>query len=74
MKPNKHYEYHGFEIKRQNRIVDGVKQAPLLIPVLQLCAFSMKEAKRIIDDYNYKKNVLSELKQMAEELGLEEIL
>ena len=41
----------GLDICRQNIKVDGMKQSPYFIPVLRKCAYSIKDAKRIIEEY-----------------------
>ena len=41
----------GLDICRQNIKVDGMKQSPYIIPVLRKCAYSIKDAKRIIEEY-----------------------
>ena len=41
----------GLDIRRQNIKVDGMKQSPYIIPVLRKCAYSIKDAKRIIEEY-----------------------
>ena len=43
--------YLGLDICRQNIKVDGMKQSPYIIPVLRKCAYSIKDAKRIIEAY-----------------------
>ena len=41
----------GLDICRQNIKVDGMKLPPYFIPVLRKCAYSIKDAKRIIEAY-----------------------
>ena len=43
--------YRGYEIKRQNKKVDGLKQHPLIVPTLRLAGTDMKDIKRMIDRY-----------------------
>jgi len=41
----------GLDICRQNIKADGIKQSPYIIPVLRKCAYSIKDAKRIIEEH-----------------------
>ena len=47
----------GLDICRQNIKVDGIKQSPYIIPVLRKCAYSIKDAKRIIEEYKVSEVV-----------------
>jgi len=49
--------YLGIDICRQNIKVDGLKQHPYIIPTLRRCAFSIKDAKHIIEQYQQKGEV-----------------
>ena len=51
-------KYRGFDICKQNRVVDGMKQHPYIIPALRRCGSSMKDAKQIIDNYKGNKWII----------------